>query len=330
VNPGTAITVLMPCRDAENTVSLAARSVLRQQGGLDLRLLAVDDGSRDNTLPILEELALKDPRVSVVAQKRSGLVAALNRGLELVETPLIARQDADDVSHPRRLASQLKLLGPADVVGCRIRGFPRELVQGGMQRYESWQNRLDTHAEMQEQLWVESPLAHATALMKTRALKDAGAFRQLDGPEDWDLWVRLFKAGRRFEKVPRTLYFWREHEKRATRTDPRLFEDNFRALKLAHLLDGPLQGAGRVELWSHGRQGRAWADLLSGRESFRFCYRDLNPKPVMAGRAPLPGFPLKNQGMLLVAYGTESIRRWFADKLADLGGRSGRNYLLLG
>jgi glycosyltransferase involved in cell wall biosynthesis len=330
VKPDAAITVLMPCRDAENTVGPAAQSILRQEGVSDLRLLAVDDGSLDDTLPLLEALARKDSRVTVVAQERSGLVAALNRGLELVQTPLIARQDADDVSHPKRLSSQLELLGPADVVGCRIRGFPRGLVQGGMQRYEDWQNRLCSHEQMQEQLWVESPLAHATALMKTQSLRTVGGFRQLDGPEDWDLWARLFAEGRRFIKVPRALYFWREHEKRATRTDPRLSEDNFRALKLTHLLSGPLQGAGQVELWSHGRQGQAWADLLGGRESFGFSYRDLNPKPVMAGRAPLPQFPADNAGILLVAYGTESIRKWFSDKLVDLGGRSGKDYLLVG
>jgi len=320
----------MPCRDAEHTVGPAAQSILRQQGIFDLRLLAVDDGSRDNTRAVLESLAEKDPRVRVVSQERRGLVAALNRGLELVQTPLIARQDADDVSHPQRLMSQLELLGRADVVGCRIRGFPRGSVMGGMRRYERWQNRLCRHQEMQEQLYVESPLAHATALMKTQSLKDAGGFRQLDGPEDWDLWARMFARGRRFEKVPRLLYFWREHEQRATRTDPRLCEDNFRALKCTHLLSGSLKGAEQVELWSHGRQGQAWAELLSERGSFRFFYRELNPKPVMAGRAALPRFPLDNPGMLLVAYGTESIRRWFSDKLVDLGGRSGKNYLLIG
>jgi glycosyltransferase involved in cell wall biosynthesis len=330
VKSDTAITVLMPCRDAENTVAPAAQSILRQQGVPDLRLLAVDDGSRDQTLPILESLAKQDPRLTVITQKRSGLVAALNRGLELVSTPLIARQDADDISHPRRLSSQLELLDEADVVGCRIRGFPRGLVRGGMQRYESWQNRLCSHDQMHEQLWVESPLAHATALMKTQSLVAAGGFRKLDGPEDWDLWARMFAQSRRFVKVPRALYFWREHEKRATRTDPRLSEDNFRALKCTHLLAGPLKDAKRVELWSHGRQGRAWADLLSGRGSFRFTSRDLNPKPVMAGRAALPPFPLQDRGMLLVAYGTESIRNWFSDKLVDLGGRSGKDYLLVG
>jgi glycosyltransferase involved in cell wall biosynthesis len=330
VKPDTAITVLMPCRDAENTVGPAAESILRQRGVSDLRLLAVDDGSRDKTLRVLHSLAEKDPRVEVVSQAAQGLVAALNRGLELTKTPLIARQDADDISHPQRLISQLELLGQADVIGCRIRGFPRGLVQGGMQRYESWQNRLCSHEQMQEQLWVESPLAHATALMKTQSLRTMGGFRQLDGPEDWDLWARMFAEGCRFKKVPRALYFWREHEKRATRTDPRLSEENFRALKLTHLLAGPLQGAGRVELWSHGRQGQVWADLLSGQRSFQFSYRDLNPKPVMAGHAPLPQFPADNAGILLVAYGTESIRKWFADKLVDLGGRSGKDYLLVG
>lgn len=329
----SAITVLMPCRDAEESVGLAARSILRQQGVSDLRLLAVDDGSRDKTLQVLESLASTDPRLTVIAQERLGLVAALNRGLELARTPLIARQDADDVSHPRRLKHQLELLLKApetDVVGCQIRGFPRNLVRGGMQRYEQWQNGLCRHEEMERELYVESPLAHASALIKTQPLKAVGGFRQLDGPEDWDLWARMFAQGCRFNKVPRALYFWREHENRATRTDPRLSEDSFRALKCTHLLAGPLRGVEQVELWSHGRQGEAWAGLLSQPGTFRFSYRPLNPKPVMSGHARLPPFPPGNPGMLLVAYGTGAARKWFRNKLIDLGSQSGKDYLLVG
>jgi glycosyltransferase involved in cell wall biosynthesis len=328
-----AITVLMPCRDAGRTVGLAAQSILRQTGVAGLRLLAVDDGSRDETLPVLEALAREDARVTVVVQERLGLVAALNRGLDLIKTPLLARQDADDVSHPERLRCQLELFSRSpqpDVAGCRIRGFPREQVRGGMQRYERWQNGLCTHEEMEAELYVESPLAHATALMKTISVRAAGGFRQLDGPEDWDLWARMFARGCRFGKVPRVLYFWREHENRATRTDPRLSEENFRALKCAHLVAGPLRGLPRVDLWSHGRQGEAWAELLAKKGEFEFCYRPLNPKPVLSGSAPLPACPPRDSGLVLIAYGTESIRKWFRNKMVDLGGRWGKDYLLIG
>jgi glycosyltransferase involved in cell wall biosynthesis len=328
-----AITVLMPCRDAEDTVGLAAESILRQEGVADLYLLAVDDGSRDKTLAVLYSLAERDSRVTVVAQARLGLVAALNRGLKLTRTPLVARQDADDVSHPKRLKHQLELLtGPPepDVVGCRIRGFPRGRIHGGMQRYENWQNRLCTHEEMEAELYIESPLAHATALMKTEAVRAAGAWRHLDGPEDWDLWARMFARGCRFKKVPRALYFWREHENRATRTDPRLSDENFRALKCAHLVAGPLRDLRKVELWSHGRQGHAWASLLAGSGGFEFSYRPQNPRPVVSGRAPLPPRPPGSSSMILVAYGAENIRNWFRDKLVDLGGQPGEDFLLIG
>lgn len=327
------ITILMPCRDAEKTAGQAARSILRQEVVADLRLLAVDDGSRDKTLSVLQALAQKDSRLTVIPQERLGLVAALNRGLRLAQTDLLARQDADDVSHPERLGRQLQLMQrrpDLDVVGCRIRGFPRDLVRGGMQRYERWQNRLCTHEEMEAELYLESPLAHATALMKTESVRAAGGWRQLDGPEDWDLWARMFARGFRFEKAPRTLYFWREHENRATRTDPRLSDKNFRALKCAHLVAGPLRNLRWVELWSHGRQGQAWSDLLAGTGKFEFSYRPLNPTPLVSGRAPIPPGPPGNSGMILVAYGTEHIRNWFKNKLTDLGGQSGKDFLLIG
>jgi cellulose synthase/poly-beta-1,6-N-acetylglucosamine synthase-like glycosyltransferase len=326
------ITVLMPCRDAAATVRQAAYSILRQKGGVDLRLLAIDDGSQDGTPGILRNLSANDKRVDVLLLERSGLATTLNRGLARVDTPLVARQDADDVSHPDRLRCQLEMIcenPELDVVGCCLRGFPSSAVRGGMRRYEEWQNNLLSHEQMQRELFVESPLAHATALLKTDTLRAAGGWREFDGPEDWDLWARLFGKGSRFGKVARTLYFWREHEERATRKDPRLSPAKFRETKCDYLIQGPLSSLSGVELWSHGNQGQDWVQLLRSQWGEGLVHRPLNPKSVMTGKLPLPVFPPADGGMVLVAYGTSRIRNWFRKAFAARGGREGTDYILL-
>ena len=75
------VAVLLPAHDAARTVRGAAVSVLRQTFR-DLLLVAVEDGSRDGTGQILERLARRDRRLTLVAGAGEGIVRALNRGLK--------------------------------------------------------------------------------------------------------------------------------------------------------------------------------------------------------------------------------------------------------
>src|SRR5512135_1549082 len=99
------VVVLLPARDAAATVRAAVVSILRQTER-DLRVVCVDDGSRDGTAAVLAGLAERDRRVEVVSGPGEGIARALNRGLARCDAELVARMDADDVAHPERLAAQ--------------------------------------------------------------------------------------------------------------------------------------------------------------------------------------------------------------------------------
>ncbi|HEY3354935.1 MAG TPA: glycosyltransferase, partial [Polyangia bacterium] len=99
------VAVLMPARDAAGTVRAAARSILRQTER-DLALVVVDDGSADGTAEVLARLAERDPRVILVRGPGEGIARALQRGLARCDAEVVARMDADDLAHPRRLALQ--------------------------------------------------------------------------------------------------------------------------------------------------------------------------------------------------------------------------------
>ena len=53
--------------------------------------------------------------------------------------------------------------------------------------------------------FVESPLVHPSVAMRTATLRQLGGWRDFDGPEDYDLWLRGFDAGLRFAKLEETL-----------------------------------------------------------------------------------------------------------------------------
>ncbi len=102
------VSVLLPVYNAGPYLAAALGSILRQDYDR-LEVIAIDDGSTDNSLEILERYRRADNRVSVISRENRGLVATLNEGLRLAQGELVARMDADDVAYPWRLSRQVAL-----------------------------------------------------------------------------------------------------------------------------------------------------------------------------------------------------------------------------
>ena len=227
----------------------------------------MDDGSRDGSAALLEARAAMDSRLRVVHTPPLGLVAALNRGLAEATAPFVARMDGDDIAHPERLERQARRLEAdpgTDVLGCRVALVTTPAVpsSGGMQAYVEWLNGLLDHESMARDRFVESPLAHPSVVLRREVLDGLGGWRDLHGPEDYDLWLRAFDAGHRFAKLPEVLLGWRDRPNRLTRTDPRYAPERFLELKLAALGRGPLAGGRGVVVWGAGPVGKGWARAL--------------------------------------------------------------------
>lgn len=262
-----SLSVLLPVRDAGSALAECLDSLAAQSLG-DHEVIAVDDGSRDGSGERLAERAAHDPRLRVFRTPPRGIAPALNLALSHARAPVVARMDADDWAHPRRLEAQLARLREdpeVDVLGCRVTlGASAARGQGaGMRAYVSWVNDLVEHEAMARSRFVESPIVHPSVAMRTRALRDLGGYRDFDGPEDYDLWLRAFDAGLRFAKLPEALVEWRDSPGRLTRTDPRYSARAFVRLKVEALARGPLVGRSAV-VWGAGPIGKGLVRALQG------------------------------------------------------------------
>jgi glycosyltransferase involved in cell wall biosynthesis len=253
-----AVSIVMPVRDAAATLPATLRSI-RRQTLVDFEIIAVDDGSVDGSLEVLRAEALADPRIVVLAGPAHGIVAALRAGLAAARAPLIARMDADDVMHPRRLEWQVAALaadpGLAVIAGQAV-AFPRAAVSDGTRAYLAWQNRVLTPVDVRAEIYVEAPFVHPSVIIRRAALAAVGGYRDGPFPEDYDLWLRLHEAGLPMAKLPRVLLAWRESPGRATRTDPRLARERLDELRAGYLARDPRLRGRPLAIWGAGRRTR--------------------------------------------------------------------------
>ena len=96
------LSIIIPCYNVENFVQNCTESIVMQQG-FDFEMIMINDGSKDNTQQVLENLAEKDFRIKVINQQNQGLSGARNTGIENATGEYIMFVDADDTLEPEAL-----------------------------------------------------------------------------------------------------------------------------------------------------------------------------------------------------------------------------------
>lgn len=179
------VTVLMATYNAMPYLPAAVESIRRQT--LDhWKMVIVDDGSTDDSADYLA--SLDDSRIEVLWQENQGQQAAANHGLRHCDTEFIARMDADDISHPTRLARQLDFLRRhprVGLVGAQLRRMG-EQAAGYRSSLPCGHDQI-----VADLLRNRHAMCNASIMFRSALLREAGPYWQFRVSEDWDMFLRM-------------------------------------------------------------------------------------------------------------------------------------------
>ena len=331
------ISVVLPVRDEESLLEEALDSLLRQSER-DFEVIAVSDGSNGGAGEVLARFAARDRRIKPVHQARSGIVAALNRGLRQARGTYIARMDADDICRPERLALQADFLDREPnigLVGSRVEYLGDANKNEGLAHFVRWSNSLIAPRDISLYRFVESPLIHPSVMFRRELPKRFGPYRDGPFPEDYELWLRWMERGVHMAKLEETLLEWRDRPGRLTRTDPRYSVDAFYQTKAPYLyrwLERHNAHHPAVIVWGSGRTSRQRLRFLTGLGIRVEAFVDIDPRKVghRIGGAEViwPGaLPAPGRCFVLGWVASRGAREDIERELRKRGFRRGIDYL---
>ena len=186
------VSVIMPINNWVDRTPDAIASIL-DQSHRDLELLLITNGQQPSLSDRAHAIERSDSRVRVFHRPDPGLPGALNLGIEQAAHELIARMDADDLSHPERLAEQAVFLhSHPELAGCA--------TATQMKNHDGSEDHIHTPPSTPEQsrwrVLVWNPFVHGSMMLRRQALNAVGGYNEtLDRAQDLDLWLRLADRG---------------------------------------------------------------------------------------------------------------------------------------
>jgi glycosyltransferase involved in cell wall biosynthesis len=266
VKPSGSVSVVIPCYNAAAFVADAIRSAYGQTIS-PREVIVVDDGSSDDSVPVLESLrATEFPSLIVLFHPQRanwGVSSTRQRGVCAASSEYVAFLDADDQFLPTKLERQIGAFADSpDAILChtdvRVFGDLSET-----QRFEHAFNQRSAGAyylrRMKDYTRVNA-ICNSSVLVKRDALRKVPmAMPQRFQFEDWACWLMLSRLGP-FVFLNEPLTAYRLHEKGATAKILRS--------RLEHLYS-VLEMQLALVTRSHGIMERSWWLLRSIRTLIR-------------------------------------------------------------
>lgn len=190
----------MTCHNYARYLREAVESALAND--VDLAVTIVDDASVDETAAVAAELAEGNRRVSYMRhRRRTDVSAARNDGIAARDSQYVCMLDADDRIGPDYLQEAEKLLLSRADCAC-----PDMRLFGNVSAI--WRV---PDADISALLLERNRIPYCSAFARNWWSRLRGFDEQLANWQDYDFWLRMRKAGARFQRLPGEHFYYRQH-----------------------------------------------------------------------------------------------------------------------
>lgn len=194
------LSVVIPSYNHEKYIGKAIESVLKQTY-INLELIIIDDGSKDNSVELIK--SYKDDRITLVVQENAGAHNAINKGLEMAKGEYLTVLNSDDIFDRKRFEIMIKEMQKNKKVGfaCSyiqvIDSEGNKLdVKEGWKNLEPWtvphpEKSFKATDDFKLNLIMTNFPSTTSNFLFTRALyEEIGGMRNLRFAHDWDFALR--------------------------------------------------------------------------------------------------------------------------------------------
>lgn len=213
------LSIIVPVYGVSQYVRQCLQSILCQSYQ-DFEVLVIDDGSKDGSGEIADEIALQDPRVRVIHKENAGLPQARRTGVENARGAYIGFVDGDDYIEPSmyQVLMQKAIQEDADIVCC---GCYTDSEGGDLLRNTNFKSGDATFTSQEAliQLWKMTGLANYLVNKVFRKPLFDGVEYATGNPvgEDYFLQIQLLGKSSKIAQVNTPLYHYVIHQNSMSR-----------------------------------------------------------------------------------------------------------------
>lgn len=214
------VSYIITVKNGEDYILSAITSIQRQIG-VTTEIIVVDDGSSDNTVPILKSIV---DSLVLIETTGIGRSAALNLGIKCAKGTYICILDADDQIHPEKTKSQYQVISGNDSCDVVFTGFSvftedKELEDIKRQRLTS----LVVTTPDLNILYYRNPFCHSSMFIKKELIMSIGGYNEsLKKLVDYEIYLRLSEKKINIKYIDQKLTYKRFHANQQFESKKRL------------------------------------------------------------------------------------------------------------
>lgn len=233
------VSIIIPVYNAEKYLRECIESALNQDYDNNIEIIAINDGSEDNSLKILKEYS---DRIKIISKPNGGTASALNAGIKIMQGEWFKWLSADDVLYPHAVQALIDSANALEDKKNYILYSNYDVIDGAgtIIRSSDEPNYNDKTLFDANVILLDHYVGNGTtSLIHKSAFEKFGIFDEsIIFEEDYELWLRFCVLHEyRLHLVPKILAKYRMHQTQLTKTiSIKKFHDNRKKIK-AHIIN---------------------------------------------------------------------------------------------